>query len=85
MPADMLQVDMLQAAGPKPRRYDVINLRVMRNVGQQSLRGVVLDSTSQREAKRRQFIRNPKGLPWCSRAVLILVALSISPPWMSIY
>jgi hypothetical protein len=36
--------------------------------------GVVLDSTSQREAKRRQFIRNPKGLPWCSRAVLILVA-----------
>ena len=25
--------------------------------------GVVLDSTSQREAKRRQFIRNPKGLP----------------------
>jgi hypothetical protein len=23
-------------------------------------------STSQREAKRRQFIRNPKGLPLCS-------------------
>ncbi len=40
--------------------------------------GVILDTPAWREAKRRQFIRNPKGLSWCSRdskAVLILVAL----------